>query len=240
MTRTITPLLTHGLFAVVLAACGDTTDAGPADGTGGSESGGADDLEICDPANGPFSLEINNPYLPFVVGAMHELAGLEAGTDQARFTLLVLDEVEQVQGVMTRPVRKTSYGQDGTEEVLEAVSTNWYAQAPDGSVCLFGEFEELYADGVVEAAEGWRAGEDDARAVVAMPAMPTVGQTFTAIYLPPDEVEVTEVTEVGVPATTPAGVLDDTVTLLEEGPSIKKFARGIGEVYDDGIELTAY
>jgi len=44
---------------------------------------------------------------------------------------------------------------------------------------------------------------------------------------------------------TPAGTLDDTMTVMEEdseevGVSIKRYARDIGEIYDDGITLVSY
>jgi len=34
---------------------------------------------VCAPENGPFTLEIDNPYLPFEVGAIHVFEGIEAG-----------------------------------------------------------------------------------------------------------------------------------------------------------------
>ena len=37
-----------------------------------------------------------------------------------------------------------------------------------------------------------------------------------------------------------AGTFDDTLTILEPGPSIKKYARDIGMIYDDGIELISH
>jgi len=56
----------------------------------------------------------------------------------------------------------------------------------------------------------------------------------------PDSVETGEITHVGVPTVTPAGTFPDTVVVLEDGPSIKKYARGVGEIYDDGLELISY
>ena len=55
-----------------------------------------------------------------------------------------------------------------------------------------------------------------------------------------EEVESGEITHLGEPTTTPAGTFDDTLTILEDGESIKKYARDIGEIYDDGIELISY
>ena len=56
----------------------------------------------------------------------------------------------------------------------------------------------------------------------------------------PEGVETGEITEVGTSTETPAGTFADTLTVLEDGPSLKKYARGIGEIYDDGVELVSY
>jgi hypothetical protein len=120
-------------------------------------------------------------------------------------------------------VEKTGCEDGGVEEA----ERSFYAQAPDGTVCIYGEEGE------------WVAGEDGFEPAIFMPAAPEVGMVFEVIH-GEDEVEVSEITEVGVPFETPAGLLEDTVTVLEEGPSTKRYARDIGEIYDDGIVLVSY
>jgi hypothetical protein len=227
------------LAAVLLPACSEKAETSEESRDASTEVQESDglppDLSLCDPANGSFSLVVDNPYFPLEVGMRHELEGLEAGTDPASFSVEVLDETEDVAGVTTRVVLKTS----SAEGRLTAIARDFFAQASDGTVCHFGTSEDIYQDGGVVETEAWLHGEDGARAVVFMPAEPAVGDRFTASYRPPDEVEVSEITAVGVAAETPAGSFEDTLTILEEGPSIKKYARNIGEIYDDGIELIA-
>lgn len=193
------------------------------------------DTAVCDPTGGPFSLEIDNPYLPFVVGAVHVLEGLEAGTDPIKLETTVLDETVEVAGVTTRVVQAKEW----EEGELVAVERTYYAQAPDGTVCAFGGDEDVYDEGEVVGQENWREGEGGAKASVHMPGAPEVGMIFDLV-IAADFVEKAEVTHVGVQVETPAGTFDDTITILEEGPSIKKFARDIGMIYDDGIELISY
>ncbi len=221
------------------SACGngedDLNDAGSSRG-GGDETDAADapdplelDRALCDPDDVRFSSDVDNPYFPLAVGSVHVLEGLEGGTEMAGFQTTVLEDVVEVGGVEVRVVEKgpSLAGDTGAPELT------FFAQAEDGTVCLFGEDEG--ADGALE----WEAGQDGYVAVVFMPAEPKVGMVFDAIY-GPDGGERSEITYVGTPTETPAGTFDDTVTVLEEGPSIKKYARGIGEIYDDGIELISY
>jgi len=212
------------LFAV---ACGD-------DGGDGGK-GGDYDITVCAPENGPFSLTIDNPYLPFEVGMFHVLEGQEAGEHFTRIEMEVLDETRTIAGVETRVVSKMSWDDDVkvSEEEL------YYAQAPDGTVCFYGEREDVYNGDELIETEEWLAGEDGCLAAIFMPGSPEVGLTYEMFH-DEEEVESAEITHLGEPTTTPAGTFDDTMTVLEDGESIKKYARDIGEIFDDGIELTEY
>jgi hypothetical protein len=215
------------LAACASFSCGSDKNAGDA-GAGVDAGAGLEiDRSICDPENGPFSSEVDNPYLPFEVGIHHVLEGMEGGTSFSHFEVTVPDETAEVGGVTARVVVKS----DGPDPA--GGERSFFAQAPDGTVCLYGEDED--SDGVNE----WEAGVDGYLAVPFMPATPTVGQVFENHH-DADLVERAEVTFVGTSTETPAGTFDDTVTILEDGPSIKKYARGIGEIYDDGIELISY
>lgn len=230
------------LSAASIAGCGSTNTGSDGGGDAAGDAGswpGPAELAVCAPHNGPFSLVIDNPYLPLTVGAFREVGGLEAGVDPARYEATVLDETKEILGIATRVVMIRAFEGAGEEEQLVEVAREFYAQAPDGTVCVFGEEEDVYEDGVVIDSDGWEAGEDGLWAGIAMPGSVSVGLTFTRGIFPPD-IETGEVTEVGVSVTTPAGTFDDTITILEEGPSIKKFARGIGEIFDDGLELLSY
>lgn len=212
----------------LLASCGsEKGGTGDPDSGVDSGTGGEVDRTVCDPENGPFTAEVDNPYLPFVVGIHHVLEGLEGGTELSHFEVTVPDETAEVGGVTARVVVKS----DGPDPA--GGERGFFAQAPDGTVCHFGEDEN--SDGTLD----WEAGVDGYLAVPFMPGAPAVGQTFENHH-GPDAVERAEITYVGTPTETPAGTFDDTVTVLEDGPSLKKYARGIGEIYDDGIELISY
>jgi hypothetical protein len=218
--------LTVGLaFA---GACGDDS--------GDDNETGEYDITVCAPENGPFSLVIDNDYLPFEVGMVHVLEGMEAGEEFTRFEVEVLDETETIAGVETRVVQKTTWDED---DALVAIERAYFAQAPDRTVCFYGEDEDVYEDDQIVETESWHTGEDGCLAAIFMPGAPEIGLTYE-MYHDEDEVEIAEITHLGEPTTTPAGTFDDTMTVLEDGESVKKYARDIGEIYDDGIELTSY
>lgn len=227
--RAIASTFVFVLVLASLAACGDGDDA-PGEDAGAGEDGGREgelDISVCQPENGPFTRDVDNPYLPFVIGSHHVLDGLEGGTEPAHFEYLVPDQTLDVAGVTTQVVLKTDTGDPTDAERL------YYAQAPDGTVCLFGEDE----DG--DDQPDWQAGQDGKLAGIFMPGSPAVGMVFEMAH-GPDGIERGEITHLGEPTDTPAGTFDDTLTVLEDGPSLKKYARGIGEIYDDGIELISY
>jgi hypothetical protein len=112
-------------------------------------------------------------------------------------------------------------------------------QAPDGTVCNFGADEDIYESGAVVETDNWRPGDDGAVPAVYMPGTPEVGMIFE-MARDEEAVETGEVTYIGVPFETPAGAFDDTITILEDGPSLKRYARGVGMIYDDDILLIEY
>jgi hypothetical protein len=190
------------------------------------------DITICDPANGPFSLEIDNHYLPIVVGMHNVLEGQEAGEHFTRIEMDVLEETRDILGVTTRVVRKQAWDDD----VYVSDEELYFAQAPDGTVCWYGELEDMYDGEQFLGSEEWIAGEEGAHVGIFMPGTPEVGMVYE-MFLDDEEAEIAEITHVGEPTTTPAGTFEDTVSVLEDGESVKKYAAGIGEIYDDGIEL---
>ena len=59
------------------------------------------DITACDPTEGPFTLEIDNPYFPLEAGTQWVLEGDDGGT-AVRLVITVLAETEEVAGVTTR------------------------------------------------------------------------------------------------------------------------------------------
>ena len=82
---------------------------------------------------------------------------LESSSEKVQIT--VLEETEVVAGVTTRVVEEPEWV--GGE--LVEVSRNYVVQAPDGSVCYFGEAVDDYKGGELSGHGGaWRAGETGA------------------------------------------------------------------------------
>jgi hypothetical protein len=75
---------------------------------------------------------------------------------------------------------------------------------------------------------------------IMMPANPYVGQTYTMEYAPGITIETAEIMSMGETYVTPAGTFNNVLTVLENGVSIKKYAPGVGMIYDDGIVLVSY
>jgi len=185
------------------------------------------DLSVCAPDHGPFSVTIDNPFLPYAVGAVSVLEGKEGGTDPVKVQFTVLDQTQGVVGVTTRVIEEKVW----EKGAYAGTQKHYVAQASDGTVCIFG----------VEGAgteEEWMAGAAGAVPAILMPANPKVGMVFDTVHAPP-VVTAVEVSAIGQTRTVPAGTYTDTVTLLgdEGGPTLKVYARGVGLVYDDGVEL---
>ncbi|MEX1000246.1 MAG: hypothetical protein WD000_09885 [Thermodesulfobacteriota bacterium] len=200
-------------------------------------------ISVCDPSAGPFSLIIDNGFFPLVVG--DELV-LEGEDDEGTFLeviITVLDETELVAGITTRIVEEAEF-EDG--EVVE-ISRNFYAQAPDGTVCYFGEDVDDFEDGVIVGHGGeWRAGENGNLPGIIMPGNPEVGQIFQQEAAPGIAEDQAEIIALGETIEVPAGTFRDTLTTLDcnpmEGGAIdeKVYVDGIGLAIDEDAELVSF
>lgn len=196
------------------------------------------DIAVCAPDAGPFSLAIDNPFSPFPVGQQLILEGEEDGAI-LRVEITVLDETEVVAGVTTRVVEEREFEDDELTEV----SRNFFVQAPDGTVCYYGEDVEIFEDGQVVSNEGqWRAGDGDNQPGIFMPAEPAVGQTFALEVAPGIAEDRAEIIAMGETVTVPAGMFSNTLRLLEQNPlegdeGEKVFASGTGLIVDEAVQL---
>ncbi len=218
-------------------------------GCNGSGGGGSNqacpetnvDIVVCDAGTGgPFSLTIDNGFFPLVVGDVIVLEGVDDEGVAIRVVITVLDETEVVAGVETRVVEEDEF-EDG--ERVET-SRNFYAQAPNGTVCYFGEDVDNIEDGVVVDNEGsWRAGENGNAPGIIMLADPQVGDIYMQEGAPGIAEDQAEVIALGETITVPAGTFSDTLTTedcnpLEDGATDEKvYIRGIGLAIDDAAEL---
>jgi hypothetical protein len=163
-------------------------------------------VQVCDPSGGPFALEITNPFLPYPVGGVWVFEG---GGERLQIT--VLPDTEVVAGVTTRVVEEREWEGDDLVEV----SRNFVVQAPDGSVCYYGEDVDDYENGQISGHGGaWRAGQGNASPGIVMPGVP-------------------------------AGTFTDTLSILDVNPmkgevDPKYYARGVGMIVDESLKLTQY
>lgn len=200
------------------------------------------DIGICDPDGATFSTTIDNPYFPLPVGHQIVLEGPEAG-GELLVMITVLDQTEIVAGVRTRVVEEFE-AKDG--QVLE-ISRNYFAQAGDGTVCYFGEEVDIYdASGeVVSHGGAWRADGQTNIPGIFMPASLEVGQAFQQEIAPGIAEDEAKVLALGRVTEVPAGIFEDTATLLDRNPldgsqGEKVYAKGIGVIVDGPAVMTSY
>ena len=203
------------------------------------------DLAVCAPDRGPFTVDIDNPYFPLPVGRELVLEGEDEEGVLVRVELEVLDVTEEIAGVTIRVVAAEEF-EDG--ELIETVR-DFYAQAPDGTVCYYGEDVNQIEDGEIIGHEGaWRAGENGNLPGIIMPGSPRPGTQFPQERAPGVAEDMSAVVAVGVPVTVPAASFADTAYLLDwnplEGDTIldgeaKVYARGVGLVVDDFARLVS-
>lgn len=188
------------------------------------------DISVCNPSRGPFSLAITNPYLPLPVGMIHILRD-----SKSTVQIHVLNKTEIVAGVVTRIVEEREWEHD----VLSEKSRNYFVQAPDGTVCYYGEDVNEYKDGKVVSTEGtWRAGVDQNEPGIAMPAHATVGQAYMQEMAPDIATDHAAHTGSLKSYTTPIGLFYNVLVVDEVPQSHKKFAPGVGLIYDNGLVIT--
>jgi len=201
-------------------------------------------IDVCDPeTGGPFSLVIDNGFFPVVVGSETVLEGVDDEGILIRVEMTVPGDTEMVAGVNTRVLVETEF-EDG--ELVE-ISRNFLAQAPDGTVCYFGEDVDNFEDGELINHDGaWRAGEDGNLPGIIMPAEPEVGMVFQQEAAPGIAEDQAEVIALGEEIDVPAGMFSDTVTMEDCNPleddskDIKVYVDGIGLAIDEFAELIPF
>ncbi len=233
--------------AVVVLALSFFAVGGCSSGGGGGGGGPCPeintDIDVCDPeTGGPFSLVIDNGFFPVEVGSETVLEGTDDEGVVVRVETTVPDETEVVAGVTTRVLVETEFEDD---ELVEQ-SRNFYAQAPDGTVCYFGEDVDIFEDGEIVSHEGaWRAGEDGNLPGIQMPGDPEIGMIFQQEFAPGIAEDQTEILAFGETIDVPAGMFSDTLTTedcnpLDESTDSKVYVDGIGLAIDEFAELISF
>lgn len=193
---------------------------------------------VCQPDSGPFTLNIDNPYLPFSPGHRTVLEGKDGGRD-ASVEITVLNDTETIAGVETRVVEE----RESIEGRIVEISRNYIVQAADGTVCYYGEEVDDYANGELVGHGGaWKVGENGAQAGILMPASPEVGTSYQQEKAPGVAEDAAVIRELDSSVTVPAGTFSDTVVTEDVDPlgggiDQKVYARDIGLIVDEGLKL---
>lgn len=155
-----------GLVVLTASGCGGIGQPAPYD------SQGIDGLVIPTPSPDPedFAAEIDNPWLPLAPGTTWRYDVTADGATIGSIVAEALTDTTDVAGLVATGVRTTTVI-DGENET----TTRFFAQDDDGNVWWVGE-----DTGDVT----WRAGEDGARAGLAMPAGPRLGDGWLPYVVP--------------------------------------------------------
>lgn len=197
-------------------------------------------IDVCSLDGGPFSIDVTNPYLPFPPGHQIVLEGPD-GSRRARVQITVLDETEVVAGIETRIFEEREW----IDDALVEVSRNFVVQAPDGSVCYFGEDVDDYRNGEIVGHGGaWRAGENGHLPGILMPADPQPGTSHKQEVAAGIAEDAAVIVAVGEAFTVPAGSFQDTLETRDVDPigggvDPKRYARGVGLIVDEQLQLVS-
>lgn len=188
-----------------------------------------------------YSHSVNNVFYPIVPGrtlvyTSVSLAGVEVIQRQ------MTNQIVVVNGVSCRVMRDI----ETLNGVLHEDTSDFFAQRCDGSVWYFGEVAQSFKDGFLDSLDGsWRAGVDDAKPGIAMPANPTVGDLFRQEYAPNGAEDIGEVISVGNTVVTPAGTFTGCVEIEASSPmepterERKFFAPNVGLVKEINLHTGA-
>lgn len=217
---------------VLLVSLGAYAGCGAAPQT--APPSGVDGLVIPTPSPDPsdFVTEVDNPWLPLAPGNSwtYHLDGLPPDRTQS---VEVLGDTRVVAGVEATQVRTRTLSRAGR---VVGEQLRWFAQDWAGNVWALGEL------GV------WEAGVGQARAGLAMPATPRLGDGFVLAETEAGQQRV-RIIETGVAASVQAGEFTELLHTLETTAAQTQtdvfHARGVGEVLRLGpdqqrIELVEY
>jgi hypothetical protein len=203
------------------------------------------DAVACDPSVATFSLASTNRHFPLDPGSVAILEGIEDGV-LIRVERRVLGETQIVMGETTHVLEAREL-HDG---VLREVARNFHAEAADGTVCYFGEDVDIYENGLVVSHDGsWRAGRDDAKPGIIMPATPRVGDAYFQEVAPDVAMDQGRVSAIGETVTFAGTSYTNVVTILDSNPledeapcaeEAKQYAPEVGEASDTAKTLVSF
>ena len=194
--------------------------------------------DLCAPGQAGFTLD-SHPYFPMDVGHQWFYEGEEDGAF-VELQVTVLDETRVIDGITTRVIEEREWED---EELLE-VSWNYFARAPDGSICYYGEDVDIFEDDEIIHEGAWCADEPGNAAGIFMPADPKPGMKYPNEIAPGIAEDEAKIVGSG-PVQTPFGSFSETLRVREFNPldgdkGYKVFALDMGLVIDGPVRLTEF
>jgi hypothetical protein len=194
------------------------------------------DLSHCD-----FSDTGRNTYFILEPGYQLTLEGIEDG-DSVVLLVTVLDETQDVDGIVTRVVEEREFHNG---EIIE-VSRNFFAFCRTyASVFYFGEDVDIYEAGKPVGHEGsWRAGQDGFRPGLMMPGLVLKGASYYQEIAPGTAIDRARIVSTDTTFQTPVGsfghcLITEETSALEPGArEYKVYAPDVGLIKDGGLQLT--
>ena len=220
--------LAFSLAAVSLGACGSDPDGGS---TASSAGQPPPPPASVDPAD--FVRHVDNPYFPLKPGSTYRHRGVKEG-QRAVDVFTVTHHTKRIVGVTNTVVDDRLYV-DGR---LEEIASDWYAQDREGNVWYFGErIKEFNPKGKRIPEQGaWKAGVNDARPGIVMPAHPKVGDTFRPEYYKGTAEDVYRIIDLSAKVKVPYGSFRNVLIMTEESRlepgvlGLKFHARKVGQI----------
>ena len=196
-------------IALVIAACMAGTAVAPR----------AQAQDAINPAD--FSSNITNRYFPISTMQTLSYVGEEEDLDTGEIIetsgtwTIMAGQQKTVAGVNVLVVKDEAF-EDG--ELIES-TLDYFAQHRDGTVYYFGEDVDNYEDGVVINHDGsWLAGDGQNLPGIFMPGSPKVGDRFDQERAPGIAEDHSEVLEVGLTVTVPAGTFTNCIKTEDINP----------------------
>ncbi len=149
----------------------------------------------------------------------------------------MLNQTRVIETVTTRVVEE----RERVDGELFEVTWNYFAQAPDGAICYFGEDVDIYEEDGISHEGAWCADAPGNQPGIFMPADPRPGMTFQIEVAPEVAEDQGKIVAIG-PVEVPFGRFTEAIRIrefnpLDRGKDYKVHAAGVGIIVDGVLEL---
>ncbi len=180
-----------------------------------------------------------NPYFVFLPGFSLSLSGLEQGKETS-LAIAVLRDMKTIDGVLTRVVQETRKSGASSEVIRYYVAMS---KTSKDIYCLGRDVTHYQGKEPTDHDGSWMAGQGGARAGLYLPGNLQVGQRYGRPAGSDGAMIQDEVVSMSDSLDTPAGSFKKVIAIKESNPLnpgvivLRYFARGLGPVKENGLEL---